>query len=448
MEFPRFSGDPATKAWPSVIIRAMRTVAALSWCLILVFLTAGSASAQVTAFVGGRLIDGTGRVIENGTLIIDGGRIVAAGPAATAVPAGATRVDVKGKTLLPGLVNAHGHVAATAGLRFDPASYTRDNLTRQLKTYAQYGVTTVFSLGDDQALGFEMRNEQAGGPLDRARIFVAGAVITGSTAEEARAMAAKVADMKPDLLKIRVDDNLGSSRKMPEPAWRAVIDEAHRRNLKVAVHIYLLADAKATLDGGADFIAHSVRDVPVDEGLIAALKSRDVCYSPTLTREISTFIYDATPTWIDDPFFVKGVTPDIITQLKDPKRQEQIRNGAGWKAGQQYKAGLEVAKRNLKTLADRGVRIAFGTDTGPPARFQGFFEHLELEMMVEAGLTPMQALVSATGDAARCHQRAGQLGTLAPGAAADVLILGANPLDNIRNTRSIEQVWINGRKTF
>lgn len=425
----------------------MRSVAALLSCL-LIFSSAQVASAQVTAFVGGRLIDGTGRVIENGTLIIDGGRIVAAGPAATAVPAGATRVDVKGKTLLPGLVNAHGHVAATTGLRSDPASYTRDNLTRQLRTYAQYGVTTVFSLGDDQALGFELRNEQATGPLDRARLFVAGAVITGTTAEEARAMASKVADMKPDLLKIRVDDNLGSTRKMPEPAWRAVIDEAHQRNLKVAVHIYSLADAKATLEGGADFIAHSVRDVPVDEGFIAMLKSREVCYSPTFTREISTFIYDATPTWVDDPFFVKGVTPDIIAQLKDSKRQAQVRNGAGWKAGQQYKAGLEVAKRNLKTLVDRGVRIAFGTDTGPPARFQGFFEHLELELMVEAGLTPMQALVSATGDAARCHQRAGQFGTLAPGAAADLLILGANPLDHIRNTRSIEQVWINGRKAF
>ena len=425
----------------------MRSVAALLSCL-LIFSSAQVASAQVTAFVGGRLIDGTGRVIENGTLIIDGGRIVAAGPAATAVPAGATRVDVKGKTLLPGLVNAHGHVAATTGLRSDPASYTRDNLTRQLRTYAQYGVTTVFSLGDDQALGFELRNEQAIGPLDRARLFVAGAVITGATAEEARAMASKVADMKPDLLKIRVDDNLGSTRKMPEPAWRAVIDEAHQRNLKVAVHIYSLADAKATLEGGADFIAHSVRDVPVDEGFIAMLKSREVCYSPTFTREISTFIYDATPTWVDDPFFVKGVTPDIIAQLKDSKRQAQVRNGAGWKAGQQYKAGLEVAKRNLKTLVDRGVRIAFGTDTGPPARFQGFFEHLELELMVEAGLTPMQALVSATGDAARCHQRAGQFGTLAPGAAADLLILGANPLDHIRNTLSIEQVWINGRKAF
>jgi imidazolonepropionase-like amidohydrolase len=425
----------------------MRSVAVLTSLTLL--LTAGSAAAQVTAFVGGRVIDGTGRVIDSGTVVIDGARIVAAGPSAsTPVPAGATRVDVKGKTLLPGLVNAHGHVAATTGLRSDPASYTRENLTRQLKTYAQYGVTTVFSLGDDQAAGFELRNEQATGPLDRARLFVAGAVVVGDTAEAARAMTGKVAEMKPDLIKIRVDDNLGTGRKMPEPAWRAVIDEAHARKLKVAVHIYSLADAKATLAGGADFIAHSVRDVPVDDAFIAAMKGRDVCYSPTFTREISTFIYDATPAWVDDPFFVKGVTPDIVAQLKDPKRHEQIRNSPGWKAGQQYKASLEVAKRNLKTLVDRGVRIAFGTDTGPPARFQGFFEHLELEMMVEAGLTPMQALVSATGDAARCHQRAGEFGTLAAGAAADLLILGANPLDNIRNTRSIEQVWINGRKAF
>lgn len=427
----------------------MRTAATLLACLVLSALTARPAVAQATALVGGRLIDGTGRVIEGGTLIIDGARIVAVGPAAsTPVPAGATRINVQGKTLLPGLVNAHGHVAATTGLRADPASYTRENLTRQLRTYAQYGVTTVFSLGDDQALGFAMRNEQATGTLDRAKLFVAGAVITGDTAEAARAMTVKVAEMKPDLIKIRVDDNLGTGRKMPEPAWRAVIDEAHARQLKVAVHIYSLADAKAILAGGADFIAHSVRDVPVDAALVAALKARDVCYSPTFTREISTFIYDATPSWVDDPFFVKGVTPDIVMQLKDPKRQEQIRNSAGWKAGQQYKAGLEVAKRNLKTLVDQGVRIAFGTDSGPPARFQGFFEHLELEMMVEAGLTPMQALLSATGDAARCHQRAGQFGTLAAGAAADVLILGANPLDDIRNTRSIEQVWINGRKTF
>jgi len=422
---------------------------AIHLALMIVAAAATSAAAQPTAFVGGRLIDGTGRVIDAGTVIIDAGKIVAAGPSAsTPVPGGATRVDVKGKTLMPGLVNAHGHVADTVGLRTDAASYTRDNALRQLKTYAQYGVTTVFSLGGEQAPGFALRDEQSRGPIDRARLFVSGAVITGDTADAARANTNTVADLKPDLLKIRVDDNLGTSRKMPEPAWRASIEQAHARGLRMAVHIYSLDDAKAVLAGGADLIAHSVRDLPVDDAFITALKGRDVCYSPTLTREISTFIYDSTPTWVDDPFFLKGVDQDIPAQLKDPKRHEQVRISNGWKAGQQYKMGLEVAKRNLKALSDKGVRIAMGTDTGPPARFQGFFEHLELEMMVEAGLTPMQVIVSATGDAARCHKKTGELGTLAAGAAADLLILGANPLDNIRNTRTIEQVWISGKRAF
>lgn len=410
-------------------------------------LSARGVSAQTTAFVGGRVIDGAGKVIDNGTVIVTGAKITAVGPASTPVPAGATRVDLKGKTIMPGLINAHGHVPATTGLRTDPASYTRDNLLRQLRTYAMYGVTTVFSLGDDQAAGFTLRDENSSA-LDRARIFVAGAVIGGNTADEAKANTASVVAMKPDLLKIRVDDNLGSSRKMPEPAWRAVVAEADARKLPLAVHIYYLADAKATLEAGADFIAHSVRDVPVDDQFINMLKSRDVCYSPTLTREISTFIYDSTPPWVDDPFFLKGVEKGVPEQLKDPKRQEQIRNSPAWKAGQQYKASLEVARKNLKTLVDRGVRIAMGTDTGPPARFQGFFEHIELDMMVEAGMTPMQVIVSATGDAARCHGKSGQLGALAAGAAADLLIVNGNPLDNIRNMRNIDAVWINGKKGY
>jgi imidazolonepropionase-like amidohydrolase len=409
--------------------------------------SAATASAQTTAFVGGRVIDGTGRVVDNGTVVISGTTITAVGPASTPVPVGATRVDLKGKTILPGLVNAHGHVPATTGLRTDPASYTRENLLRQLRTYAMYGVTTVFSLGDDQAAGFTLRDENANA-ADRARLFVAGAVIGGNSAEEALANTAKVVAMKPDVLKIRVDDNLGSTRKMPEHAWRTVVAESDTRKLPLAVHIYYLADAKATLLAGADFIAHSVRDVPVDDEFVNALKSRDVCYSPTLTREISTFIYDSTPPWVDDPFFLKGVETGVPAQLKDPKRQEQFRNSGGYKAGQQYKASLEVAKKNLKTLVDRGVRIAMGTDTGPPARFQGFFEHIELEMMVESGMTPMQALVAATGDAARCYGKTGQFGTLAAGAAADLMILTANPLENIRNTRSIDAIWINGKKAY
>jgi imidazolonepropionase-like amidohydrolase len=426
--------------------RAMRITIYLTIAACL--LIASSAGAQTTAFVGGRVIDGTGRVIENGTVIVTGARITAVGPSSTTVPPGATRVDLKGKTVLPGLVNAHGHVAATSGLQSDPERfYTRDNLLRQLRTYAKYGVTTVFSLGDDQAAGFDLRNANASA-TDRARVFVAGPVIVGESAEAARAMAVTVANMKPDLLKIRVDDNLGTARKMPEAAWRAAIAEAHARKLPIAVHIYYLADAKATLRAGADFIAHSVRDVPVDEEFINTLKSHDVCYSPTLTRELSTFAYDATPPWVDDPFFLRGAESGVREQLKDPKRQAEFRNSDAWKLGQQYKTGLVVARKNLKTLVDRGVRIAFGTDTGPPGRFQGFFEHLELEMMVDAGLTPMQAIVSATGDAARCHGKAGQFGTIASGAAADLLILNANPLESIRNTRSIDSIWIGGKKSY
>ena len=438
---------PQVTAFSLISYGAMRNIR-LSHVIPLLLVAATAASAQTTAFVGGRVIDGTGRVIENGTVIISGAAITAVGPASTPVPAGATRVDLKGKTILPGIVNAHGHVAATSGLQSDTKQfYTRDNLLRQLRTYAMYGVTTVFSLGDDQEAGFVLRNENSTA-TDRAKVFVAGPVINGQTAEEGRAMTIKVAEMKPDLLKIRVDDNLGTSRKMAEPAWRAAIEEAHARKLPIAVHIYWLADAKATLAAGADMIAHSVRDQAVDDAFINNLKSRDVCYSPTFTREISTFIYDSTPPWVDDPFFLKGVEKGVPEQLKDPKRQDQIRNSAGWKAGQQYKAGLEVAKKNLKTLVDRGVRIAMGTDTGPPGRFQGFFEHLEMEMMADAGMTPMQVIVSATGDAARCHRKAGEFGTLAPKAAADLLIVNANPLDNIRNLRNIDAVWINGRKAY
>jgi imidazolonepropionase-like amidohydrolase len=416
------------------------------WGIVALLLSPVVASAQTTAFVGGRVIDGTGQVIERGTVVVRDGRIAQVGPASSVtVPEGATRVDVSGKTVMPGLVNAHGHVAATSGLRSSPEFYNRDNLVRQLKTYAQYGITSVFSLGDDQAAGFALRDEQAKGPLDRARIYVAGTVINGATAEEARAATDKAADAKPDILKIRVDNNLGTSRAMPEPAWRAAITRAHERGLRMAVHIFYLADARATLDAGADFIGHSVRDVPVDAGFANALKARDVCYCPTFTREVSTFAYESTPPWVNDPFFTKGVSADIVAQLSDPGRQAQTRANPAAKLGQQYKAGLEVAKKNLKTLVDQGVRIAMGTDTGPPARFQGYFEHLEMEMMVDAGMTPMQVLVSATGDAARCH-RNNDLGVLAAGRVADLLVLGANPIENIRNLRSIEQVWIAGAK--
>lgn len=428
------------------MLHAMTRLPLAASTLVVLAAASSQVAAQPTALVGARLIDGTGRVIDRGTLVIDGGRLTAVGAQnAVAIPPGARRLDMTGRTILPGLINAHGHVGNTVGLRADENGYTRDNLVRQLRTYAQYGVTTVYSLGDDQDAGFRLRDEPA---TDRARLFVAGPVIGGVTPEAALAAADKVIAMKPDLLKLRIDDNLGAGRKMPEAAWKAVLARAHERGLRLAVHIVYLDDAKAVAAAGGDFIAHSVRDKLVDTDFIKAMTARDICYCPTLTREISTFIYDSTPPWANDPFFVKGVGADVPRQLSDPAEHERFRNSPGWKAGQQYKAWLDNARKNLKALADRGVRIAMGTDTGPPRRFQGFFEHLELEMMVEAGLTPMQAIVAATGDAARCHQKAGQLGTLAPGAAADLLVLTANPLDNIRNLRSIDQVWIGGVRAF
>ena len=195
-------------------------------------------------------------------------------------------------------------------------------------------------------------------------------------------------------------------------------------------------------------IAHSVRDVPVDDQFINALKSRDVCYSPTFTREISTFIYDSTPPWVDDPFFLKGAGRACAEELKDPKRQEQMQQRR-LEVRPAVQGGPRSREAQPQDAVGRGVRIAMGTDTGPPGRFQGFFEHLELEMMVDAGLTPMQAIVSRDR---RCRAsataRPARFGTLAPGAAADLLMLNANPLDEHPQHAEHRAIWINGKKAY
>lgn len=408
-------------------------------------LAAGSAAAQVTAFVDGRIIDGRGAVIEHGTVLVQNGVITEAGPASgVKVPAGAVRVDVRGKTLMPGLVNAHGHLSAVEYLKTGPQYYTRDNLVRQLKAYATYGVTTVFSLGDDQADAFALRAEQATAPPGRARVFVAGPIVYAETAEAARADTDKVIALAPDLIKIRVDDNLGTTKKMPEVAWRATLERATAARLPLAAHLFYLADARALAEAGVHFIAHSVRDLPVDAAFLAAMKKSNACYSPTLMREVSTFVYESTPSWANDPFFRRGYGADISAEIADAGRQAKFRASPGWAQGQKYKAGLEVAKANLKTVSDAGIRIAFGTDSGPAGRFQGFFEHMELQMMVDAGLTRMQAITAATGTAAACWGKQDALGVVAKGAAADLLVLNANPLDDIANTRRLDAIYIGG----
>ena len=396
----------------------------------------------VKAFVGATLIDGTGgQSIPEATLLIEKDQIIAVGPSSSvAVPATAEVINVKGKTIMPGLINTHGHVGGTTGLQ---SRYSKENVLRDLALNARYGVTTINSLGGDEEDSFLVRNAQD--TVEKptiSRLYAAGDVITGETPEQARQQVNKNAARQVDFIKIRVDDNLGTVQKMSPEIYAAIIDEAKKHSLPVAAHIFYLEDARAMLNMGVKFIAHSVRDKAVDEDFIRLMKENDAYYCPTLMREVSTFVYEGTPDFFSDPFFLQAADSGIVNALKDPDRQAAV---AASKSAQAYKQALEIAKKNLETLAGAGVKIAFGTDTGPPARFQGYFEHLELEQMVQAGLSPGQAIYAATGAAAAAIGQ-NHLGILKPGKKADFIVLNRNPLDDIRNTRQIHAVWIGGNE--
>lgn len=426
-------------------LRALAWFAACALCFAAAEPTNAQRDPTHKVFVGGRVIDGISKApIDNAVLVVRGGRIEAVGPAARVKPpADAEQINVAGRTIIPGLVNTHGHVGETRGLSQNAANYTEENVARQLGLYARYGVTTVFSLGGDREAGFRLRDAQDSADLARTRLYVAGPVLAPATPDEARKMVRDAAALKVDIVKIRVDDNLGTTKKMPPEVYQAVIDESHKQGLRVAAHLYYLDDAKGLLKAGADYIAHSIRDQPVDAEVIGLLKRRDVCLCPTLTREVSTFAYETRPAFFDDPFFVREADPDVVRQLQEPQRQEAMRNST---SAQQYKVALQVASTNLKKLVDSGVRIAFGTDSGPPARFQGYFEHMEADLMAKAGLTPAQILTAATVDAARCMKAGDRIGTLAAGRYADFVVLDADPLENIANLHKINSVWIAGNR--
>ena len=397
----------------------------------------------VTALTGVRIIDGSGQApVEGGTILISEDRITAAG-ANVEVPAGATVVNLDGKTVMSGIVNAHGHVQ-----HITDSMPMRDDLVRRLRMYANYGVTTVVSLGqqeNDRDAVVALRDEQDGIELDRARVYTSGpSTRAHQSSEAAREAVADLANRGADRIKFHMQ---GGANAMSGETVASLIDEAHTRDLRTFSHIFTLDEAKLIVNGGIDVVAHSVRDQDVDEELIEAMRSRGVGYVPTLTRDLSVFTYETTPSFFEDPFFQRGISVygDEMAMLSEEEYQQEVRTDEG---AQAIKVALAQANRNLKLLSDAGIQIGMGTDSGVrnnPGRWQGYFEHVEMAMMVEAGMTPMQVLVAATSGAAAVSGL-DEVGTIAPGQMADLIVLDANPLDDILNTRQINSVWLDGRQ--
>ena len=425
---------------------------------------------------GARIIDGTGNPpIEDGLIAFSGERIVAVGPTATTQPPGkasgfvaAQAIDAHGMTIIPGLISAHSHLGLIRGATgVDAGNYTRENVSKQLDQYEGYGVTAVLSLGVNQDILYSWRDEQRLGRFPGADIFTAdrGLGVPGgappfplqdnqvyrpASTEEARADVREMIGRHPDLLKLWLDDLFGTAPEMAPEVYQAAlaeahaaIDEAHVRGYRFAAHVFYLQDAKDLLERGLDVVAHSVRDDAVDARFIELIKTRNAIYIPTLALDESQFVYAQHPDWMKERFFTAAVDPALLAAWNAPEyaaRMKINRNTA------KNRTAFEYAVKNVKALSDAGVTIAMGTDSGAmPTRIAGFGEHRELQLMVQAGLTPMQAIVAATRNSARVLGAQEDRGTLEVGKRADFLILTGNPLEDIHNTTKISAIWHGGK---
>jgi len=377
------------------------------------------AQQTTTVFENGTVIIGDGKVLNNTSVVVQDTRITQVGPAASIkAPAGATRVSLAGKTLMPAIVDTHVHTSTTA-----------PELENDLRQRAHFGVSAALSMGlDGTDAAFVQRGKTTPG---LARIFLAGRGITApekgrtevpfwiTTPEEGRKAVQENAAKKVDIIKIWVDDRDGKFPKLTPPLYGAVIDEAHKQKLRVTAHIFSLEDAKGLLKAGVDSFAHGIRDRDMDDEAVALLKARPAF---VLIPNMPDRGVAADYSWL------KGHIPDGELQKIQAAATDRPQVAATW----------AIQGRNLKKMSDAGVRITVGTDGNTP-----WAPHVEMADMVAAGMTTSQVIVSATRNGAE-FLRIPNTGTIENGKIADLLVLDANPLDDITNTRKINAVYLRG----
>ncbi|WP_428305049.1 amidohydrolase family protein [Lacipirellula sp.] len=426
---------------------------------------AGDALSAPALLRGGKVLVGDGSVVVNADVLIEGDRFAFVGSQGRKdTPTDADIVDVTGKTIIPGLIAAHAHIGQVDGLENGSANYTRTNILRQLKQYEAYGVTTLGSLGLNAPLFYELRDKLHAGELPGADIYgadrgigvadgapPAGAVKVSeeqldrpATPKAARAAVRASVQRGADLIKIWVDDFRGSLPvKMSPEIYAAVIDEAHAQGLRVASHVYYLEDAKRLAKLKVDVLAHAVRDQPVDAELIKLLNDNKIIYIPTIGVDESAYIYADRPEWMGTTFFQHALQPALREQFDSASWREGIL--ANRKLADSRKA-VAMNQQNLLALQRAGVRLGFGSDSGAnPVRIPGFAEHRELQLLCEAGLTPLEALQTATVNAAAALGLDDR-GAIVAGKLADFVILDADPTEDVQNFQSIESVWHRGKK--